>query len=54
MRQRRSQHLRLAFWAGRSRSARVDARFLDELRDRVTRLRALARSALKWRAQQST
>jgi hypothetical protein len=34
MRQRRSQHLRLAFSAGRGRSARVDARLLDELRDR--------------------
>jgi hypothetical protein len=34
MRQRRSQHLRLAFLAGRGRSARVDARLLDELRDR--------------------
>jgi hypothetical protein len=34
MRQRRSQHLRFAFSAGRGRSARVDARLLDELRDR--------------------
>jgi hypothetical protein len=34
MRQLRSQHLRLAFLAGRGRGARVDARLLDELRDR--------------------
>jgi hypothetical protein len=34
MRQRRSQHLRLAFSAGRGRGAQVDARLLDELRDR--------------------
>jgi hypothetical protein len=33
-RQRRSQHLRLAKSAGRGRGARVDARLLDELRDR--------------------
>jgi hypothetical protein len=34
MRQRRSQHLPLAFSAGRGRGAQVDARLLDELRDR--------------------
>jgi hypothetical protein len=34
MRQRRSQHLRLAFSAGRGRGAQVDARLLNELRDR--------------------
>jgi hypothetical protein len=34
MRQRRSQHLRLDFSAGRGRGARVDARLLDELRHR--------------------
>jgi hypothetical protein len=34
MRQRRWQHLRLAFSAGRGRGAQVDARLLDELRDR--------------------
>jgi hypothetical protein len=33
MRQRRSQHLRLAL-AGRGRGAQVDARLLDERRDR--------------------
>jgi hypothetical protein len=34
MRQRGSQHLRLAVSAGRGRGAQVDARLLDELRDR--------------------
>jgi hypothetical protein len=34
MRQRRSQHRRLAFSAGRGRGAQVNARLFDELRDR--------------------